>query len=253
MPMALSDASVYEAIQIDDQLVLTATRQSGEPGDILFFQQRPSSEGPPEFALLKDQISVTPQAPPSGLYAFKGIMAKGQVSHVRIYEKGGTYRDIPVKQRQAEETGTTFTLPVIDISSSLDEAVAAMRESDARAIVTRSPGNHFQLFTNFDIARAYENDLTLKDINDRGHVVTAWPETIPAMRTRLFSMVRPRNQRLIAVTSLFETIGNGVAHGSKICRCSSNAKNHTVMDGNPSLDGTPCVRPLPGHGIYQCF
>jgi hypothetical protein len=252
MPMDLSDANVYEAIQIGDQLILTARRFSGEPGDILFFQERSSSDGPPEFALLKDRISVTPNAPPSGMYAFKGALAKEPVPYVRIFGKRGS-QEIQVQHKQAEDTGTTFQLPVIDLFSSLDEAVSAMRENDARAIVTRSSGNDFRLFTNYDIARAYENNSSLEDIRDRGHVVSVWREAIPPTRTRLFSMVRPQNQRVMAVTSLFETIGNGVAHGAKICRCTSNAKNHTVMDENPSLDGRPCVRPIAGHGTYQCF
>jgi hypothetical protein len=252
MPMDLSKANRYEAIQIGEQLVLTATRDSGELGEILFFQERPSEDNTPEFAILHDRISVAPQSPPSGRYAFKGLMFKERLKHVRIYEKGG-FQLIPVVQKQAERTGTTFTLPIIDLSSSLDQAVRAMKESNARAIVVRAPRNDFRLVTNYDVARAYENDLKLEDIYDQGHVVTSWREAIPPTRDRLFSMVRPRDEHQIAVTSLFESIGNGVMQGGKICRCTSNLKGHTVMDENPSLDGNLCAKPITGHGTYECF
>jgi hypothetical protein len=93
----------------------------------------------------------------------------------------------------------------------------------------------------------------MEDIYDQGHAVTSWRDAIPPTRDRLFSMVRPGDQRHIAVTSLFESIANGVTQGAKICRCTSNLKGHTVMDQNPSLDGTPCVKPTSGHGTYECF
>jgi hypothetical protein len=252
--MDFSDASDFEAIQIDDQLILTARRHIGEPGDILFFEERQARTEAPEFALLLDRISVAPQAPPSGLYAFKGAVANRPVSHVRVFDKDGP-KDILVQQRHGgvAQTGLTFPLPVVDVSLSLNEAVTAMRENNARAIVTRASGNDFRLFTNYDVARAFENESRLEDIRDRGHMVSVWPDAIPPVRTRLFSMVRPLDQHVMAVTSLFETIGNAVAHGVKICRCTSMARNHTVFDQTPSLDGSPCVRPIAGHGTYKCF
>jgi hypothetical protein len=131
--------------------------------------------------------------------------------------------------------------------------VRAMKENDARAIVVRAPRNDFRLISNYDVARAYENDLTIEDIYEEGHPVTSWPDAIPQYRDRLFSMVRPGDERHINVTSLFEGIANGVTQGAKICRCTSNLKGHTVMDQNPSLDGTPCVKPTNGHGTYECF
>jgi G:T/U-mismatch repair DNA glycosylase len=252
MPIDLSKADRYEAIQIGEQVVLSATRDLGEPGEILFFQERSSEDNILEFAILKDQIPVGPQSPPSGRYAFKGLMSKERLEQVRIYEKGG-FQLIPVVQKEAEPTGTTLTLPVIDLSSSLDQAVRAMKGSDARAVVVRAPLNDFRLVTNYDVARAYENDLTLEDIFDQGHAVTSWREAIPPTRDRLFSMVRPRDEDQIAVTSLFESIGIGVMQGGKICRCTSNLKGHTVMDENPSLDGTSCAKPTTGHGRYECF
>lgn len=252
--MDLSDASDFEAIQIDDQLILTAKRLSGEPGDILFFEERPPRGEEPEFSLLRDRISVAPHAPPSGTYAFKGAMTNKPVSHVRIFGKEGSH-EVSVQQQHGgvRQTGLTFPLPIIDVSSSLNEAVSAMRENDARAVIARSAESDFRLYMNYDLARAFENKFKLDDIYNRGHVVSVWPEAIPRIRTRLFSMVQPRGQRVMAVTSLFETIGNSVAHGARICCCTSMARNHTVFDQTPTLDGTPCVKPIAGHGTYQCF
>ena len=246
MPMDLSDASGFEALQIDDQLIVTAKRQSGEPGDILFFEERPPTAGVPQFALLLERISVAPHAPPSGMYAFKGAMTTRPFSHVRIFGKAGP-QEIPVQQLHGgvRQTGMTFSLPVIDLSSSLDEAVSAMRDNNARAIVARASANDFRLYMNYDVARAYEKKSTLEDIRNRGHIVSVWPDVIPPTRTRLFSMVRPRDQHVMAVTSLFETIGNGVAHGSKICRCTSMASNHTVFDQTPSSMGHPACDQSP--------
>jgi hypothetical protein len=250
--MDLSKAS-YEAVQIGEQLVVMAKRDVGEPGDVLFFQERPSEDKIPEFSILRDRISVAPQSLSSGSFAFKGLITQQRIPHVRIYEKGGGFKTIPVVDQEAEATGTMLKLPVIDRSSPLAEAVRAMKESDARAVVVRAPRNDFRLLTNYDVARAYENDLTIEDIYGEGHAVTSWRDAIPEKRDRLFSMVRPGDERLVNVTSLFEGIANGVTQGAKICRCTSNLKNHTVMDQNPSLDGTPCVKPTSGHGTYECF
>lgn len=254
MPMDLSDASDFEAIQIDDQLILTAKRNSGEPGDILFFEERPSRAEEPEFSLLLDRIPVAPHAPPSGMYAFKGAITRREVPYVRIFGKEGS-QEIRVQQRPGGvgQTGLTFSLPLLDRSLSLTDAVNAMKENNARAIVAGASADDFRLLMNYDVARAFENKSTLEDIQSRGHIVSVWPEEIPVVRTRLFSMVRPRNQRVMAITSLFETIGNGVANAARICRCTSMERNHTVFDLTPSLDGTPCVRPIAGHGTYQCF
>lgn len=251
MPIDLSKAS-YEAVQIGEQLVVLAKREASDPGDVLFFQERPSEDNVPEFAILKDRLSVAPQSPPSGRYAFKGLITRQRVPHVRIYEKGGGFQTIPVVQREAGPTGTNLKLPVIDLSSSLDEAVRAMKESNARAVVVRAPRNDFRLVTNYDVARAYEKDLTIEDVYGEGHAVSSWRGAIPPTRDRLFSIVRPGDERHIEVTSLFETIANGVTQGGKICRCTGN-KTHNVMDENPSLDGKPCVKPISGHGIYECF
>jgi hypothetical protein len=252
MAVDLSEAR-YSAVQIGEQLVVMAERDVGDPGDILFFQERPSEDKVPEFAILKNRISVAPDSLSSGSFAFKGLMTQQPISHVRIYEKGGGFQTIPVAHQQAEATGSKLTLPLIDLSSPLAEAVHAMKENDARAVVVRTPQNDFRLVTNYDVAKAYENDLTLEDIYEEGHAVTSWRDAIPEKRDRLFSMVRPGNERLIDVTSLFEVIANGVTQGAKICRCTSNLKNHTVMDQNPSLEGKPCVKPTSGHGTYECF
>jgi hypothetical protein len=157
MPMYLSKAAHYEAVQVGEQLVVMAHRDTSEPGDILVIQERPSISGLPEFAIMQDKISVLPHSVPPGLSAFRGLITKANPQYVRIFEKGSAEpREILVDHRVAENTGTTFELPVVDASSSLHDAVAAMREQDKRAVIVQAPNHQFRLVTNYEVARAFE-------------------------------------------------------------------------------------------------
>lgn len=254
MPMDLSKAAHYEAVQVGEQLVVMAHRDTSEPGDILVIQERPSISNLPEFAIMQDKISVLPFSVPPGLSAFRGLITKANPQYVRVFEKGSAKpREILVDHRVAKHTGTTFELPVVDASSSLHDAVAAMREQDKRAVIVQAPNHQFRLVTNYEVARAFEKQLRLGDIFVQGHSVTSWKEAVPFTRDRLFSIVRPRLQPIIPVTSLFETIANIVIQGPRLCQCTSHQQGHTVMDQNPTLHGSPCIRPLAGHGTYECY
>jgi hypothetical protein len=254
MPMDLSKAAYYEAVQVGAQLVVIAHRDISEPGNILVIQERPSSSYLPEFAIMQDRISVLPHSVSPGLSAFRGMITTANPQYVHIFEKGRAEpKEILVDHRVAENTGTTFELPVIDASSSLQDAVAAMRGQDKRAVIVRAPNHQFRLVTNYEVARAFEKKLSLGDIFAQGHSVTSWKEAVPFTRDRLFSIVRPHLQPIIPVTSLFETIANIVIQGPRLCQCTSHKQGHTVMDQNPTLHGASCIRPLAGHGTYDCY
>jgi hypothetical protein len=257
MSSELSNSDELNAIQINDHLILTARRRVGQPGQILYFQQRSSSAGMPEFALLRENVEdlpIAPGAPPSGTFAFMETRVATPVPMVRVFGKDG-HRDMPVQQfsEGIPAAGMKLSLPVINSTASVDDAIRAMRNRDTRAVVVSYSPTNYQLLMNHQIARAHLQHLTLADIRPQGHTVSSWSDAIPEPRTRLFSMVQPLNQPTADIASLYESVGGVVANASKICLCSSNIRSHTVWDQAPSLDGTPCRKPTQGHGTLKCF
>jgi hypothetical protein len=257
MAIELADAGDLSAIQIDDQVIVTARRQNAEPGDVLVLDERPVRAEYPEFSLLRENLfSQRPHefADSASHYAFRAIKSNAPISWVTVFEKNGSRR-LPVEQRHGgvEQSGMQFDLPILDSRTPLSMVIGTMRKTDRRAVILREPHNEFRLLTNYEIARAYVNDLGLKDVASRAHPISLWRNAIPQRRTRLFSMVDPQNAPFGHVTSLFESIGGTVANSAKICLCSSKIPAHTVVDQMPSLDGNPCPRIHTAMAIYECF
>lgn len=126
-----------------------------------------------------------------------------------------------------------------------------MKSSDHRAIVVEYSYGENDLFMNYQIARAFTDRLTFPAIQKVGHPVLQWSGSGPRMG--LFSMNKTSVGAIAKITSAFESVGGGVADANKVCLCSSNKPQHTVLDQVPTLDTKPCKNMPAGHGTYRCF
>jgi hypothetical protein len=145
-------------------------------------------------------------------------------------------------------------LPVNGSHTSIDDAIDAMRSHDSRAVVVAlSPCQSLCIDELPHRPRRPCKICLWTTSRIKATPLSDWSGTIPAARTRLFSMAPVINQPIAHAQSLFETIGGVVASASKICLCSCKNASHTVFDRKPSLDGAACTKPLPGHATLRCF
>lgn len=255
MPPELTSADNLEAYQVGNQVIVIARIRNPRLRTIPYLEGPRPGQRPIVCSLLTDTsiITVDPvhQAGPD-LVAFRTFRVEDPIQNLRVQQSTGP-QVIRVELRNEGflEGGSTFDLPIISAKGSIERAITRMKLSNRRAVVVEYSHGEQDLFMNYQIARAYTNRSTFAVMRELGHPIVTWQGS--GSRMGLFSMTPADSAQMVRITSAFESVAGGVRDAGRICLCSTNKPQHTVLDQVPTLDKQPCRKVPKGHGTYSCF
>lgn len=136
-----------------------------------------------------------------------------------------------------------FSLPLLQGTMSLTDAIESLRASDSRACIAKV-GHARRLITNRDL-----RDGWIKGVRTLAQIDTHGPELLIGLSPEPHLDVRILAEgEVTLLESAHEYIADRVLFATKVCICSKNS-SHTC-DSPPAQDGQPCEY---CSGQYICF